>query len=86
MDILIRNIDANIVKQIDKMAAQTGVSRNEYLVKYLSNLTVLDELRLQEQKYSHLVKSMGDVVAHNTNELKQIRELLNSLEIYHEGE
>lgn len=72
-EIKIRNIDAAALHRIDQLADKKGMSRNAYLKSYIETLSVLNELKEQENKYANLVNSVAEVVEHNTEELKKIR-------------
>lgn len=76
MDILIRNVDAGSVAKIDELATKKNMSRNAYLKTYIETLSVLNELKDQENKYSNLVNTMLEVIQQNTSELKLIKSLL----------
>lgn len=85
MDILIRGMNPNVVKELDKKAAKIGYSsRNEYLVKILEGEAVQELNQETENKYGNLVKAMANVVSENAKRMgemeKKITEQLTDIE------
>lgn len=85
MDILIRGMNPNVVKELDKKAAKNGYSsRNEYLVKILEGEAVQELNQETENKYGNLVKAMANVVSENAKRMgeleKKITEQLTDIE------
>lgn len=58
--ILIRQVDDNIALKLDEMAKKRGKSREEFLRIYLKNLTLENELKNVENKYTSLVEMLAD--------------------------
>lgn len=85
MDILIRGMNPNVVRELDKKAAKNGYSsRNEYLVKILEGEAVQELNQETENKYGNLVKAMANVVNENAKRMgeleKKITEQLTDIE------
>lgn len=85
MDILIRGMNPNVVKELDKKATKNGYSsRNEYLVKILEGEAVQELNQETENKYGNLVKAMANVVSENVKRMgeleKKITEQLTDIE------
>jgi hypothetical protein len=72
-EVRIRKIDAGALARIDELANNSGKSRNAFLKNYIETLSVLEQLKEQEEKYANLVKAVADVVEHNTQELERMR-------------
>lgn len=81
MDIKVRNVDPVAIKKIDELAKAKGISRNEYLKKYISQIAVMKEMKEVENKYSNLVNAVvdrleqaNDVIRENSMLLENIRD------------
>lgn len=78
MNLYVRNIDANVLKELDVKASKNGYrSRNEYIVKLLEGDAV-KELNVEtEDKYSNLVKAVANVVSDYTKRVNDMEENLS---------
>lgn len=81
MDIKVRNVDPVAIKKIDELAKAKGISRNEYLKKYISQIAAMKEMKEVENKYSNLVNEVvdrleqaNDVIRENSMLLENIRD------------
>ena len=81
MDIKVRNVDPVAIKKIDELAKAKGISRNEYLKKYISQIAAMKEMKEFENKYSNLVNAVvdrleqaNDVIRENSMLLENIRD------------
>ena len=82
MDIKVRNVDPVAIKKIDELAKAKGISRNEYLKKYISQIAAMKEMKEVENKYSNLVNAVvdrleqaNDVIRENSMLLENIRDI-----------
>ncbi len=73
-NIKIRDIDPAVVTKIDDLAKQKGMSRNAFLKMYIENLSVLGELKAQEDRFTQLVKTVNDTIKENARELALLKE------------
>lgn len=80
MNISVRDIDPVAIKKIDEQAKKKGISRNEYLKKYISSIAVIKETEDIENKYTNLVNAVvdrleqaNDVIKENSLMLEKIR-------------
>lgn len=81
MDIKVRNVDPVAIKKIDELAKAKGISGNEYLKKYISQIAAMKEMKEVENKYSNLVNAVvdrleqaNDVIRENSMLLENIRD------------
>ena len=81
MDIKVRNVDPVAIKKIDELAKAKGISRNEYLKKYISQIAAMKEMKEVDNKYSNLVNAVvdrleqaNDVIRENSMLLENIRD------------
>ena len=81
MDIKVRKVDPVAIKKIDELAKAIGISRNEYLKKYISQIAAMKEMKEVENKYSNLVNAVvdrleqaNDVIRENSMLLENIRD------------
>lgn len=72
-EVRIRNVDPAALAKIDSLANKKNMSRNSYLKAYIETLSILGELKELESRYASLVERMGDIVEHNTNEMIELR-------------
>lgn len=79
MDVLIRNLDPFAVKKIDELAKKKKLSRNQYLINYIETLSVLEELRKQEERYVELTKLLAELVEKNTTVLLKVDRVLEEI-------
>ena len=66
LNIILRDVDASVVGQIDEMARKKGVSRNQFLKVYLSNLSILSDLRDMQARYDETLDKVLLVITENT--------------------
>ena len=59
-DIKVRGLDPVIIKKLDELAKATGMSREEYLRKYISKLAIINDVERVEDKYTNLVNLLAD--------------------------
>ena len=78
-EIKIRKLNAATVTRITQLAEDKGISREEYLRIHLESLSVLDDMKVLEMNYRHLVQEMGAVIQNNSDELAAIRKTLEEL-------
>lgn len=71
-ELKIRKIDDAVIKKLNILSKQNGISREEYLRQYINNLAVLGELKEIEEKYTSLIKTLGEVIERNTQALEQV--------------
>ena len=59
-DMLIRSIPIEVINRIDELAEQKNISRNEFLTRYLRQLTYSNYVKLVDEKYNSLIeKTLG---------------------------
>ncbi|MED4882780.1 ribbon-helix-helix protein, CopG family [Bacillus smithii] len=79
MDIKIRKLNPAIVRQIDELAKEKNLSREEYLRRYISNLSVVKEMKEQQQKYEELLQKTLEVIQKNTIAMNRMINLIDEL-------
>jgi hypothetical protein len=79
MDIVIRDLDAAVGAKLTQMAKKQGVSREEFLRKYLESLAIAGDLKQLDYKYEALVKDIAVVIEDNTSILQECYNLINEL-------
>lgn len=80
MDLLIRDVEPFVIKQVADLAKKQGLSREEYLRRKIKQMATLDLEMERIDKYANLVIYMEDVVKRNTNVMERIELLLNEKE------
>lgn len=82
-EIRIRNVDAGAgagaVARIDQLAKKKGQTRNSFLRNYIETLAIQGQLKANDDKYANLVKNIGDIVSRNTDEMVQLRTLIDTI-------
>ena len=74
MEIKIRNLDKSVVRKIDDLAKEKGMKREPYLREVLTSLSILDEQKSLEERYTTLVEQQGKIIDLNTKVLNKIME------------
>ena len=83
MNISVRGLDAAVVKKIDELARKNKVSREEYIRRYLTKVSELEDIQNIDEKYHNLVDAVvarleqaNDIIESNTLALEKISEKL----------
>ena len=83
MNISVRGLDAAVVKKIDELARKNKVSREEYIRRYLTKVSELEDIQNIDEKYHNLVDAVvdrleqaSDFIESNTLALEKISEKL----------
>lgn len=86
MEIKIRKIDPVVVKKLDELAKSHGISREEYLRKWLVRAAIMEDVEKIENKYSNLVEVLADrleqandVIESNSRLMEENLKLLSRL-------
>lgn len=79
MEILIRDMSAATVKELDQKARNAGLSRQEYLKGYLERLAAVDAFRNEREEYASLVKNMAKIIGNNTEQMKKTMQMLEDI-------
>lgn len=59
-EIKVKSLPLDVLKRIDEIANERGISRNEFLNIYLRQLTYSNTLKLVDEKYSYIIeKTLG---------------------------
>lgn len=72
VEVKIRNVDPIAVGKIDRLAKELGVSRNEYLKKYVETLSVLYETKQERKKFEYALSQVTDVLEEQTLVLESL--------------
>lgn len=81
MNVLIRDLDASLVKRIDELAKAKKISRQEFLHRYISNLSVLEEMQSMQEKFTELQKQSLMIIKQNTEVMKRMINVIDEIEI-----
>lgn len=79
-EIKIRNLSDDVLLRLSYLAKEKGMSRENYVRKYLESLSVLGELKDIEGRYQTLVLKVVEAIEFNTHQLASINERLELLE------
>lgn len=86
MEILVRDISAATVKELDQKAKNAGLSRQEYLKGYLERLAAVDAFRSEREEYATLVKNMGLIIGNNTEQMRKTMQLFEDVLEFMKGD
>ena len=86
-DIIIRNLEPVVLQKIDELAKKKKISREEYLRRYLTKVSELEDVVQLEEKYSNLISALSermeqanDVIEINTMFLQRMEDYLKNLQ------
>ena len=71
-DILIWKIDDEIVEKIDELSSKKNLSRNEFIINYLTYISELDNLFNVFNRYETLLKRVEHSLKVNADILERI--------------
>lgn len=84
MNVLIRDLDASLVKRIDELAKAKKISRQEFLHRYISNLAVLQDMKDLQDKHIELQKQSMILIKQNTQTMNRILQVIEDIELENE--
>lgn len=86
-DIIIRNLEPVVLQKIDELAKKKKISREEYLRRYLTKASELEDVVQLDEKYSNLISALSermeqanDVIEINTMFLQRMEDYLKNLQ------
>ncbi|MDB8790417.1 hypothetical protein PN398_06770 [Romboutsia sp. 1001216sp1] len=57
-EIKVRGLPINVITRIDEMSKERNISRNDFLIKYLSQLTYSSSVKLVNEKYEYTIEKV----------------------------
>lgn len=84
MNVLIRDLDASLVKRIDELAKEKKISRQEFLHRYISNLAVLQDMKDLQDKHIELQKQSMILIKQNTQTMNRMLQVIEEIELENE--
>ncbi|HEF1900592.1 ribbon-helix-helix protein, CopG family [Bacillus cereus group sp. MYBK108-2] len=81
MNVLIRDLDASLVKRIDELAKAKKISRQEFLHRYISNLAVLQDMKDLQDKHIELQKQSMNLIKQNTQTMNRVLRVIEEVEL-----
>lgn len=84
MNVLIRDLDASLVKRIDELAKAKKISRQEFLHRYISNLAVLQDMKDLQDKHIELQKQSMILIKQNTQAMNRMLQVIEEIELENE--
>ncbi|KAA0825025.1 MULTISPECIES: ribbon-helix-helix protein, CopG family [Bacillus cereus group] len=81
MNVLIRDLDASLVKRIDELAKAKKISRQEFLHRYISNLAVLQDMKDLQDKHIELQKQNMILIKQNTQTMNRVLRVIEEVEL-----
>lgn len=86
-DIIIRNLEPVVLQKINELAKKKKISREEYLRRYLTKVSELEDVVQLDEKYSNLISALSermeqanDVIEINTMFLQRMEDYLKNLQ------
>ncbi|MED3635177.1 ribbon-helix-helix protein, CopG family [Bacillus thuringiensis] len=79
MNVLIRDLDASLVKRIDELAKAKKISRQEFLHRYISNLAVLQDMKDLQDKHIELQKQSMILIKQNTQTMNRVLRVIEEV-------
>ncbi|MGA5675881.1 hypothetical protein ACPCKQ_29070 [Bacillus bombysepticus] len=84
MNVLIRDLDASLVKRIDEQAKAKKISRQEFLHRYISNLAVLEDMKDMQDKFTELQKQNMILIKQNSQTMNRMLRVIEEIELENE--
>ena len=72
MDVLIRNVDPKIIKEIDSLARRKRISRNEFLKEQLEVISVIDLIVEKQKLVDKATRNVNGMLMENSNQLDKM--------------
>lgn len=86
-DIIIRNLEPVVLQKINELAKKKKISREEYLRRYLTKVSELEDVVQLDEKYSNLINALSermeqanDVIEINAMFLQRMEDYLKNLQ------
>lgn len=86
VEIKVRNLDPVVVDKIDSLARRKGISREEYIRRYLASLSTMEDVVEVEDKYRRLIDVLVErldfsdtIIESNTELLKEIKKRIEEI-------
>lgn len=86
VEIKVRNLDPVVVDKIDSLARRKGISREEYIRRYLASLSTMEDVVEVEDKYRRLIDVLVErldfsdtIIESNTELLKEIQKRIEEI-------
>lgn len=57
-EVKVRELPINVVTRIDEICKERGLSRNDFLIRYLSQLTYSSSVKLVNEKYEYTIEKV----------------------------
>lgn len=86
VEIKVRNLDPVVVDKIDSLARRKGISREEYIRRYLASLSTMEDVVEVEDKYRRLIDVLVErldfsdtIIESNTELLEEIKKRIEEI-------
>lgn len=80
MDIKIRDLDPMVIKKIDELAKKNKQSRQKFLKTQIENLSIINELQRQEDRFTLLVNRILIILKKNTDAFQNVNEVMGKMQ------
>lgn len=68
-EIKVRDLPVNVLARINEICEERNISRNDFLIKYLSQLTYSDSLKLVNERYEYSIEKVLGLLDFSTKVL-----------------
>ena len=84
-EVRIRNVNAAAIARIDQLVEQSNFrSRNDYLRHYIETLSVMQDLKDQENRTASMLEALIQILSTQTAMIESLKQQLDRLEQRHE--
>ena len=84
-EVRIRNVNAAAIARIDQLVEQSNFrSRNDYLRHYIETLSVMQDLKDQENLTASMLETLIQILSTQTAMIESLKQQLDRLEQRHE--
>ena len=84
-EVRIRNVNAAAIARIDQLAEASNFrSRNDYLRHYIESLSVMQDLKDQENRTAAMLETLIQILGTQTAMLESLKHQIDRLEQHHD--
>lgn len=72
----IKGLNTEDVVKLNRLAAEKGISREEYMRRLIRKHLLESDIKIIENRYENLVKTVAEVIKDNSEKMEELIEVL----------